>query len=105
MEVRYDKDGDGIGGGPSCSRRGRGARGDRNTTGRSGTGMTGRPMAFPPASQEDSETPMASSRDMGEDVDGASGRSMGIRERRVNLANTMGRLIRRRPPGNGSPRL
>lgn len=62
-------------------------------------------MAFPPAPQEDGETPMTTSRDMGGDVDGVTGRSMGIRERRVNLANTMGRLIRRGPPGNGSSRL
>ncbi|ADV24027.1 conserved hypothetical protein [Cryptococcus gattii WM276] len=91
-EVRYDEDGDGIGGGPSCNRRNSGTRGDRNTTGRSGAGMTGRPMAFPPASQEDGETPMTTSRDMGGDVDGATGRSMGIRKRRG-------------PPGSGSPRL
>ncbi|KIR29232.1 hypothetical protein I309_01820 [Cryptococcus deuterogattii LA55] len=53
VEVRYDENGDGIGGGPSCSRRGSGTRGERNTIGRSGAGMTDRPMAFPPPSQED----------------------------------------------------
>nr|KIR47462.1 hypothetical protein I312_03225 [Cryptococcus bacillisporus CA1280] len=36
LEVRYDENGDGIGGGPSCSRRGSGIRGDRNTIGRNG---------------------------------------------------------------------
>lgn len=105
VEVRYNENGDGIGGGPSCSRRGSGTRGERNTIGRSGAGMTDRPMAFPPPSQEDGETPMTTSRDMGGDVDGAIRRSMGIRERRVNFANTMGRLIRRGPPGNGCSRL
>ncbi|KAE8539436.1 hypothetical protein D1P53_004537 [Cryptococcus gattii VGV] len=105
VEVRYDEDRDGIGGGPSRSRRGSGTRGDQNTIGRSGAGTAGRPMAFPPASQEDGATPMTTSKDMGGDVDGATGRSMGIWERRVNFANTLGRLIRRGPPGNGSPRL
>ncbi|OXG29375.1 E3 ubiquitin-protein ligase NRDP1 [Cryptococcus neoformans Bt15] len=105
VQVRCDENGDGFEGGASGSRRENGASGNGNTIGRSRAEMRGRPMAFPPASQEDDKVLATISRDAGVGADGANGRIMGAGERKVNFTNPIGRLIRRGPPGNGGPRL
>lgn len=105
VEVRYDENADGIEGGASYSRTSNAASGNRNTIGTSGAEMTGRPMAFPPASQDDDDVSATTNRNAGGDVNEATERSMGTRERKVNLANPIARLMRRGPQGNGSPRL